>query len=159
MMNKLKLLAVVGFLLLGFACKQSKNAPGESEKVSGVIDELAVQRIDSTLKSFVDSGNIAGVSALIYENNDEVYYNAFGYADREKKKPMDRNTIVQIFSMTKPITGTALMTLYEDGAFALDDPVSKYAPEFANMKVYELSLIHISEPTRLDARSRMPSSA
>ncbi|UCD61881.1 MAG: beta-lactamase family protein [Flavobacteriaceae bacterium] len=135
-MNRLKLL-IAGFLLIGIACKQSKNTPGESEKVSGVIDELAVQRIDSTLKSFVDSGNIAGVSALIFENNNEVYYNTFGYADRKKKMPMGRNTIVQIYSMTKPITGTALMTLYEKGAFELDDPVSKYAPEFANMKVYE----------------------
>ncbi len=135
-MNRLKLL-IAGFLLFVIACKESKNAPAESENAPVVIDNLAVQRIDSTLKSFVDSGNIAGVSALIFENNSEVYYNAFGYADREKKKPMDRNTIVQIFSMTKPITGTALMTLYEDGAFALDDPVSKYAPEFAHMKVYE----------------------
>ncbi len=137
MMNKLKLLAVVGFLLLGFACKESDKSHGESKNPSVIIDNLAVSRIDSTLKSFVDSGNIAGVSALIYENNNEVYYNAFGYADRKKKKPMDRNTIVQIYSMTKPITGTALMTLYEDGAFELDDPVSKYAPEFAHMKVYE----------------------
>jgi len=74
---------------------------------------------------------------LIFEKNKEVYYNAFGYADRESKLPMDRNTIVRIYSMTKPITGVALMTLYEKGAFQLDDPLSKYAPEFANMKVYK----------------------
>jgi CubicO group peptidase (beta-lactamase class C family) len=135
-MNRLKLF-IAGLLLIGVACKKSDKSPEVSENAPIVIDNIAVQRIDSTLKSFVDSGNIAGVSALIFENNNEVYYNAFGYADLEKKKPMDRNTIVQIFSMTKPITGTALMTLYEDGAFALDDPVSKYAPEFANMKVYE----------------------
>jgi CubicO group peptidase (beta-lactamase class C family) len=135
-MNKLKLL-IASFLLIGVACKESDKSQSESKNASVVIDNLAIQRIDSTLKSFVDSGNIAGVSALIYENNNEVYYNAFGYADRKKKKPMDRNTIVQIYSMTKPITGTALMTLYEDGAFELDDPVAKYAPEFANMKVYE----------------------
>ncbi len=49
---------------------------------------------------------------------------------------MDRNTIVQIYSMTKPITGTALMTLYEEGKFDLDDPVAKYAPEFTDIKVY-----------------------
>ena len=120
-MNRLKIF-IAGFLLIGIACKESKNAPDESENAPVVIDELAVQRIDSTLKSFVDSGNIAGVSALIYEKDKEVYYNAFGYADREAKKPMARNTIVQIYSMTKPITGTALMTLYDDGAFELDDP-------------------------------------
>jgi CubicO group peptidase (beta-lactamase class C family) len=136
-MNKLKLLIVVGFLLFNVVCKESNKSPEESKSSSIIIDNLAISRIDSTLKSFVDSGKIAGVSALIYEKDKEVYYNAFGYADRNAKKPMDRNTIVQIYSMTKPITGTALMTLYEDGAFELDDPVSKYAPEFANIKVYE----------------------
>ena len=50
---------------------------------------------------------------------------------------MNRNTIVRIFSMTKPVTGVALMTLYEKGKFQLDDPLSKYAPEFANMKVFK----------------------
>ena len=102
-----------------------------------VIDKPARERIDATLQSFVDSGKVAGVSALIFEKNKEVYYNAFGYANREEKVPMDRKTIVRIYSMTKPITGVALMTLYEKGAFQLDDPIAKYAPEFANMKVYK----------------------
>lgn len=135
-MNRCKLF-IIAFLLISVACKESERSTSDSKSTSVIIDNLAVNRIDSTLKSFVDSGNIAGVSALIYEKNNEVYYNAFGYADREQQKPMGRNTIVQIYSMTKPITGTALMTLYEDGAFALDDAVSKYAPEFANTKVYE----------------------
>jgi CubicO group peptidase (beta-lactamase class C family) len=88
------------------------------------------------LKAFVDAGDAAGVSALIFENKEEVYFNAFGFADKEAGVPMDRNTIVRIFSMTKPITGTALMKLYEQGAFQLDDPISKYAPEFASVKVF-----------------------
>jgi CubicO group peptidase (beta-lactamase class C family) len=100
-----------------------------------VVDSSVKARIDSTLSRFVETGTIAGVSALIYEKNKEAYFNAFGFADREAKIPMSRNTIVQIFSMTKPITGVALMTLYEKGAFQLDDPVSKYAPEFANVMV------------------------
>jgi CubicO group peptidase (beta-lactamase class C family) len=104
---------------------------------SVIIDKSAKARIDSILKSFVDAGNVAGVSALIFEKNKEVYYNAFGYGNREAKVPMDRNTVVRIYSMTKPITGVALMTLFEKGAFQLDDPLSKYAPEFANMKVYK----------------------
>jgi CubicO group peptidase (beta-lactamase class C family) len=100
-----------------------------------VVDSSVKARIDSTLSRFVETGTIAGVSALIYEKNKEAYFKAFGFADREAKIPMSRNTIVQIFSMTKPITGVALMTLYEKGAFQLDDPVSKYAPEFANVMV------------------------
>ena len=114
---------------------QQQHYPDTANHI--IIDKSAKARIDSTLKSFVDSGNVAGVSALVFEKNKEVYYNAFGYADREAKMPMNRNTIVRIYSMTKPITGVALMTLYEKGAFLLDDPLSKYAPEFSNMKVYK----------------------
>ena len=125
------------FLLLSTACKDTKTtADSGIERAPRLIDSAVVVRIDSTLGRFVDSGNVAGVSALIFEKDQEVYYNAFGFADREAQKPMARNTIVQIYSMTKPITGTALMTLFEEGAFELDDPVSKYAPEFADMKVY-----------------------
>lgn len=120
------------FLLIG--CDHFKQHIDANSSI--VIDPVKT-RIDSTLKSFIDSNKIVGVSALIFENGKEVYYNGFGYADREAKKPMDRNTIVRIFSMTKPITGVALMTLYEKGKFQLDDPLSKYAPEFANMKVFK----------------------
>lgn len=107
------------------------------ENTQSIITEVAIKRLDSTLKSFVDNRDVAGVSALIYEKGEEVYYNAFGYADLKKRKPMERNTLVQIYSMTKPITGTALMSLYEKGKFKLDDPLEKYAPEFANMQVYK----------------------
>ena len=121
-------------LLFVSSCKESpkKELIVEPE----IINSLAKARIDSVLKNFVDTKNIAGVSALIFEQGKEVYYNAFGYADLNAKRPMDRNTIVQIYSMTKPITGTALMTLYEQGKFKLDDPISKYLQEFSNMTVY-----------------------
>jgi CubicO group peptidase (beta-lactamase class C family) len=113
-------------------------SPGNTDRNAPVIlTHAAKARIDSTLRSFVNSGRIAGVSALVFEKNKEVYYNDFGYADREAKVAMDRNTIVRIYSMTKPVTGVALMRLYEKGAFQLDDPLSKYAPEFADMKVYK----------------------
>jgi CubicO group peptidase (beta-lactamase class C family) len=106
-----------------------------SQAEAQVVDSVASARIDSTLADFVTTGKIVGTSALIYEKGEEVYFNAFGFADREAEIPMSRNTIVQIFSMTKPITGVALMTLYEDGAFQLDDPVSQYAPEFEDLVV------------------------
>jgi CubicO group peptidase (beta-lactamase class C family) len=81
-------------------------------------------------------GTIVGVSALVYEHDREVYFGAFGNADREARKPMARNTLVQIFSMTKPIVGVTLMTLYEQGRFNLDDPLSMYLPEYATVRVY-----------------------
>jgi CubicO group peptidase (beta-lactamase class C family) len=92
--------------------------------------------VDSVLSGFIRSQSLVGVSALIYQNGHEVYFGAFGQADREAGRPMTRDTLVQIFSMTKPISGVAFMTLYEEGKFALDDPLEKYAPEFAHMRVY-----------------------
>jgi CubicO group peptidase (beta-lactamase class C family) len=106
-------------------------------KPAPIVNAAVKSRIDNTLQRFIDSGKIAGVSALIFEKGKEVYFNSFGFADREAKKPMDRSTIVRIFSMTKPVTGVALMTLYDKGAFQLDDPLSKYLPEYADMKVYK----------------------
>ncbi len=93
-------------------------------------------RIDAALSGFIDSHALVGVSALVYEGDREAYFGAFGAADREAGKPMTRDTLVQIFSMTKPLTGVALMSLYEAGKFRLDDPVARYAPEFANLRVY-----------------------
>jgi CubicO group peptidase (beta-lactamase class C family) len=125
---------------LAGACAGSGGSGGSAGSSAGagdrVVSATVVERIDSTLSAFVESGRLAGVSALVYEKGSEVYYNAFGMADRAAGVEMDRNTIVQIYSMTKPVTGVALMTLYEQGKFQLDDPVSKYAPEFANVKVY-----------------------
>lgn len=119
-------------------CYTACQSPDSREKAADnfIVSESVRSRIDSTLKSFIDSSKITGVSALIFEKNREVYFNSFGQADREANIPIDRNTIVRIFSMTKPVTGVALMQLHENGAFQLDDPIEKYAPEFANMKVF-----------------------
>ena len=132
--------AVAVALMLG-ACSRGSASdrpiPAPTSNGPAVIVTGNVRaRIDSTLQSFVASGKVAGVSALIYEKDREAYFNAFGFADREARRPMSRNTIVQIFSMTKPVTGVAVLSLYEKGKLQLDDPLSKYAPEFARLRVY-----------------------
>lgn len=132
-----KIICVVSFIFLLASSFREGDKIDKNTSKAKVIDNVAKRRIDATLQSFVDSGKVVGVSALVFEKNKEVYHNAFGYADREAKTPMDRNTIVRLYSMTKPVTGVALMTLYEKGTFKLDDPLSKYAPEFADMKVYK----------------------
>lgn len=101
-----------------------------------IITETAQTRLDTMLARYVAEGKVAGISALVFEDGEEVYYQQYGYRDREAGVRFKRDTIVRIFSMTKPIVGVALMTLYDKGAFDLDDPVEKYAPEFANMQVY-----------------------
>ncbi len=94
------------------------------------------KRIDASLAEMVSGGRVVGVSALIWQGGKERYYGQVGLADREANRPMTRDTLVQIFSMTKPVTGVALMTLWEQGKFGLDDPVSRYIPEFANARFY-----------------------
>ena len=129
---KRSLVAVLA-LTLG-ACASAGTSPAAT--APSLVDASAHARIDSTFTRLVASGAVSGVSALIYERGRESYYGAFGLADREAHRPMRRDALVQIFSMTKPITGVALMTLYEQGKFRLDDPVDRYIPELANLRVY-----------------------
>src|SRR5215831_12213660 len=104
-----------------------------SASVAGHVDP---RTIDAALIKLMEAQALVGVSALVCQNGREVYFGAFGYADRESHRPMTRSTIVHIRSMTKPVTGVALMSFYETGRFGLDDPLSKFLPEFASMKVY-----------------------
>jgi CubicO group peptidase (beta-lactamase class C family) len=94
-------------------------------------------RIDAALAGMITSGRAAGVSALIWQDGREVYFGKAGFADREAKLPMTRDTQVELFSMTKPVTGVALMQLWEQGKFRLDDPLAKYLPEFAHMQIMD----------------------
>jgi CubicO group peptidase (beta-lactamase class C family) len=131
---KKTLFVLLPLALLAGSCFLSSSNKKEAD---AIVTDAVKTRIDAVLKSFTDSGKTMGVSALIFEKGKEVYFDAFGYADKEAGAKMDRNTIVRIFSMTKPITGVALMTLYEKGAFQLDDPLSKYLPEYAHMQVFK----------------------
>jgi len=136
--SKLAALLVTAGLSLGAFAADPPAPPASAPVVAPLPLPMLVDpaNINAALKGMVDSQQILGVSALVYERGKEAYFGAFGVADRENNKPMMRDTIVQIFSMTKPIVGVALMKLYERGKFQLDDPVAIYLPEFANMKVY-----------------------
>ncbi len=134
-LNKLTLVCLSMVFVMANCTSPDQKADSTGTRLS-VVDDAARNKINAALSSFVEAGDIAGVSALIYEKGEEVYFNSFGYADRENQVPMDRNTIVKIYSMTKPVTGVALMTLWEEEAFDLDDSLSTYVPEFSNMEVY-----------------------
>jgi CubicO group peptidase (beta-lactamase class C family) len=126
---------VLAAMLLVQACASASTQVASSD-AGRVVNAAARARLDSTLRAFVQSGKLVGVSALVWEKGGEAYYRAVGLADREAGRPMSRNTIVQIYSMTKPVTGVALMQLYEQGKFQLDDSLARYLPEFANARVY-----------------------
>jgi len=126
------------FVMTAAVAASPKKAPAHPAPAPQPPQPLVIEpgAIDSALKGMVDTRQIVGVSALVYQDDKEVYFGAFGMADRENNKPMTRDTIVQIFSMTKPVTGVAFMKLFERGKFQLDDPLDQYAPEFADQKVY-----------------------
>ena len=97
---------------------------------------LEPKRIESALSGMVNDGRTVGASVLIWKDGREAFFGAAGFADKETGRKMSRDTIAQIFSMTKPVTGVSLMRLWEQGKFGLDDPLSRYLPEFASMQVY-----------------------
>jgi CubicO group peptidase (beta-lactamase class C family) len=96
-----------------------------------------LQRIDKLLQEYVDKGWIAGASAIIVRNGNVVYNKAIGYDDVVKKTPVKKDAIFRIASQTKAITSVAVMMLFEEGKFLLDEPISKYIPEFKNPKVID----------------------
>jgi CubicO group peptidase (beta-lactamase class C family) len=126
------------FALSLTACSgATQSAPSEAPPpVPAPLPRIDRAPIDAALQGFVDRGQIAGAEAIVFKGGQEVYFGTFGYADREAQRPMSRDALIQIYSMSKPVTGVALMQLYEQGLFQLDEPLAKYLPEFASMKVY-----------------------
>ena len=97
------------------------------------------ETLDRLMKAEVDEGRVVGNSALLIKDGQELYYNEFGYADRENGVPMRRDTIIRLYSMTKPVTAVAVMIAQERGYIDLLDPVSKYLPEYGELKVLKQS--------------------
>ena len=94
-------------------------------------------RIDAMLKQSVSDGNIPGAVALIARDSKIVFWNAYGMADNESKHDLERDDIFRIASQTKAITSTAVMMLWEEGLFRLDDSISKFIPEFKNPQILD----------------------
>ena len=92
-------------------------------------------RIDDYFQRFVDSGEIAGAVSLVARHGKVVHHSAVGLKYREENLPMTTDTIFALASMTKPIVSTALMMLFEEGRFRLDDPISDWIPEYANHEI------------------------
>lgn len=128
------LLAVVGFCGL-VSSTWSRDLPNATpEEVGLSSDRLA--RLSAVMQDYVESERVAGGVAIILRQGQVAYHHAFGMADREAGAPMQTDTIFRIASMTKAVTSLAVMMLFEQGHFMLDDRVSRYLPEFdREMKV------------------------
>lgn len=107
--------------------------PKAVEKLGFSVERLA--RIKVKMQQYIDEGKIAGIVTVVARKGQVAHFEKFGFQDVETEKPMALDTIFRIYSMTKPITNVAIMMLYEQGLFHMNDPISKFIPDFKNVKV------------------------
>jgi CubicO group peptidase (beta-lactamase class C family) len=93
-------------------------------------------RLDAVLHRYVDDGKIPGAQTLVSRHGELVHRDCYGFTDVEAGKKVEPDSLYRIYSMTKPITSVALMMLFEEGAFLLENPVSRWLPEFADLQVW-----------------------
>src|SRR5256885_11121073 len=125
-------------LFFGFSISNAQvlvQQPALPESAGISSNRLMV--IDTLVQGYIDRKWYADAVAIIVHNGKVVYYKGFGYDDLDKKNPMPKDKIFRIASQTKAITSAAVMILYEEGKFLLDDPISMYIPEFRNPKVLD----------------------
>jgi CubicO group peptidase (beta-lactamase class C family) len=100
------------------------------------LDAAQLRRLDAHIARHLENGSFPGVLLAIMRRGRIAHFSVQGLMDRERGRALTADTIVRIYSMTKPIVSVALMTLFEEGRFQLDDPIAKFVPEFADVGVY-----------------------
>jgi CubicO group peptidase (beta-lactamase class C family) len=118
----------------GIALSQPALPAAKPDSVGVSGERLA--RLGEGMKSLVDRGRLAGVVTMVARHGKVIEFDAVGKRDIAADLPLQKDSIFRIYSMTKPITGVAMMMLFEEGKWQLNDPVAKYIPEFTNLRVY-----------------------
>ena len=109
-----------------------------TQLASSTLDDIDKNLISNHFNNYVDQGKLPNISILITKDAEEIYRHVYGYSDIKNKKKATKNTIYRIYSMTKPITGVAIMQLVEKGKIRLNDKVSLYIPAFKFTNVINL---------------------
>ncbi len=122
----------LGILLTGTALGTGAQA---ADDIAGMSSER-LERLDEHFHRYVDDGRIAGVVTYIVRRGEVVHEDAYGLADIAANRRMSQDTYFYLYSMTKPVTSVALLILYEEGKFQLDDPLADYLPEMSDLKLY-----------------------
>jgi CubicO group peptidase (beta-lactamase class C family) len=122
-------------LAFALAVPQALAEVRVSRPESAGVSSPQLATMNREFHALVDSGKLAGVTTLVARRGKVVHFDAYGKRDLETGAPLTKDTIFRIASMTKPVTGVAMMMLYEEGKWRLDDPVSKHIPAFAGLKV------------------------
>jgi CubicO group peptidase (beta-lactamase class C family) len=126
-MQSVSRLVLLALLLAASSFAQPAPAPGVNQDLLG--------KIPGRMRHFVDEKTVAGVVTLVARGNDILEFDAQGMADIEAGRTMQKDTIFQIMSMTKPVTAIGIMMLAEEGKLSVRDPVEQYLPEFKNLRV------------------------
>jgi CubicO group peptidase (beta-lactamase class C family) len=133
-------IAIVSTVLVAVslsACNpKTEPAQAQSQDVIAGMSTARLKRLDEHFHQLVDAGKIAGVVTWISRRGELVHEDAYGLADIDAKRPMTKDSYFYVYSMTKPIASVALLMLYEEGRFQLSDPIAKFLPELASLKLY-----------------------
>jgi CubicO group peptidase (beta-lactamase class C family) len=101
------------------------------------MSSARLSRLDAAVQTDIAAGRLPGIVVAVARRGKVVYQKAFGVANLATREPMRTDAVVRLYSMTKPIASVGLLTLYEQGKFRLTDPLDRYLPQFANVKVYK----------------------
>ncbi|HLK24344.1 MAG TPA: serine hydrolase domain-containing protein [Caulobacteraceae bacterium] len=115
--------------------------------------------LDAQMHALVDEGKLAGVSTLVARHGEIVHQDVYGRQDVSEPTPLARDSIFRIASMTKPVIGVAMMMLWEEGRWSLDDPVAKHIPEFAGLKVRSRDGAPVDQISPMNMRQLMSHTA
>ncbi len=147
--HKTRIVIVLSML---FSCMGvASELPVTSPENVGMSSEKLAQ-IKSSVQALIDNEKMAGASIIVARKGKIVLSETFGMMDKKANKPMQPDTIFRFYSMSKPITSVAAMMLYEQGKLKLDDPISKYIPEFKELKVYSESGKHDDQVRQMSVR-------
>lgn len=124
----------IAFLLFSFLLNAQSAFEISKPELQGVSSEK-LKVLNNAMHKFVDNNDISAIQTAILKNGKLIHFDSYGNSDISDQDLLDNNDIFRIASMTKPIVSVALMMLYEEGKFKLDDPVYKYIPEFKNLTV------------------------
>ena len=134
-MQELKLSRVFAFFVCALLLWQAPPARAADPAVVGGISMERLQRLDGLLEREIAAGRVSGMIVAVARRGEVIQRN-YGYMDLASRAPMRADALFRLYSMTKPIASVALLTLYEQGLFQLTDPLDKYIPQFADLKVY-----------------------
>ena len=138
------------FFIPFYGCAQQKNSLSLSEPEKVGISSTGLIRIDSVMQRYVNENKLPGMITMIARKGKLVNFKEYGSLN--EGSPMRSDAIFRIASMTKPVTSVAIMILFEEGRLNLDDPVSKYIPEFKDLKVFsskDINGVHLEKQIKL----------